>query len=134
MIAPNEDERLIRVAVRDLLDHLQSDDLDTEEGISGLVRMQGRNDAHRNYLDKRAGESGYSSEVALQYAFDWRGCRVVLEGRADGIENTESGLIVEEVKSTLQTSGSMARMRVKARHALQCSIYCLMLAESGETV
>ena len=85
-----------RISVRNLVEFiLRSGSIDS--GITGRNRLEEGARVHRK-LQKA---EGYQAEVFLSITETHSGVEFTVEGRADGIIITESGVTVDEIKSTL---------------------------------
>ena len=86
-----------RISVRNLVEFiLRSGSIDS--GFTGRNRLEEGNRVHRK-LQKA--EEGYKAEVHLSITQFHAGIDFTVEGRADGIIITESGVTIDEIKSTL---------------------------------
>lgn len=130
MIAVNESQHVIRLAVRDLLGPSRGRDSD-EPTFGGPGRAQLGQDIHSQYLERRVQDSRYRKEVPVQMTLPWRGYKVEIEGRVDGLLEGPDGVVVEEVKSTLHSGTMVRKFRGIKRHAEQCGFYCLLLHHAG---
>jgi len=85
-----------RISVRNLVEFiLRSGSIDS--GFTGRNRLEEGNRVHRK-LQKA---EGYQAEVHLSITQSNSGIEFTVEGRADGIIVTESGVTIDEIKSTL---------------------------------
>lgn len=96
-IQENEPLRFKR-SVRAVVEFIyRSGDITQGGGVlSDRNAMQAGSKIHRK-LQKRH-RAGYRAEVALAQEFSLDGCILTIEGRADGIEVSEDGVIIEEIK------------------------------------
>jgi DNA excision repair protein ERCC-2 len=133
MIAVNEEDDVIRLSVGDLLGPSRGSDEELA-WFTGLHRARMGQDLHSVYLERRSESPGFSKEVRVAHTLNWNGYKVSIEGRVDGIQQSDRGLIVEEVKSTLHSGAMLRRMRPNGRHLDQCLFYCLLLHWKGELV
>ncbi len=101
------EKRRVRISVRTLVEFMgRNGDL---TGGSGGWRdkeaMQKGSRIHRK-IQKRMG-SGYQAEVPLKYEVEKEHYILILEGRADGIQTDEEGILVDEIKGVYQDVGEM---------------------------
>ncbi|MDO4490225.1 MAG: ATP-dependent DNA helicase [Lachnospiraceae bacterium] len=92
------EKREIRISVRTLVEFLlRSGDL---KGGSSTWRdkeaMQKGSRIHRK-IQKKMG-SGYRAEVSLKHRMEREEYVLVLEGRADGVQTDEEGILIDEIK------------------------------------
>lgn len=91
------ENREVNISVRNLVEFvLRSGDLDTR--FMGSSRALDGTKAHQK-LQKSKGEE-YEKEVALKHSFEYKGFLFNIEGRADGIISEETGITIDEIKST----------------------------------
>lgn len=119
----------VSISVRKLIEFiLRSGDIDNRAGFSGpdADTMQEGIRIHR-MIQKRAG-SDYSAEVPLSFLFTdpVQECEILVEGRADGIIRNETGVTVDEIKSTY--ADVMAFKEPKLLHVAQAKFYAYMMA------
>ncbi|MEA4902784.1 ATP-dependent DNA helicase [Desulfitobacterium sp.] len=87
----------MRISVRELVEFvLKSGDL--QAGANGPSRTVEGIKAHQ-FIQKAYGEE-YQPEVRLSYTYDQNGMKLEIHGRADGIIQKESGVCIDEIKST----------------------------------
>ena len=85
-----------RVSVRDLVEFiLRTGSIDS--GFTGRNRLEEGARIHRK-LQKA---EGYQAEVFLSVSETHGGVEFIVEGRADGVIVTESGAVIDEIKTTL---------------------------------
>ena len=89
--------------------------------------------AHREIQADRG--DGYRAEVSLEQRVEGTHCVVVVGGRADGVETTADGIILEEIKST-KIPLNRLREDDRPEHWAQARLYGAMLVdvESIETL
>lgn len=92
-----QEQPIIRISVRNLVEFiLRSGDIDNR--IAGMDKdamlMGGK--IHRK-IQRQMG-AGYHAEVSLKHEILCRGFTLSVEGRADGIMETEGGIVVDEIK------------------------------------
>ncbi|MBP5624492.1 MAG: PD-(D/E)XK nuclease family protein, partial [Lachnospiraceae bacterium] len=76
-------------------------------------------------IQKRMG-ADYSAEVPLAFLYEGDGIDITVEGRADGIIVNESGVTVDEIKSTY--ADVMKFREAKPLHLAQAKFYAYMYA------
>lgn len=115
----------IRVSVRELVDALgRSGDLNLEfPGTSRAIEGIG---AHR--LIQTAREGDYAREVSISYELESDHFLIEISGRIDGILRADTGLVVEEIKSTRRDLADTAMGR-NPLHWAQLKIYAFILAQ-----
>src|SRR5659263_699881 len=85
------------ISVRALVEFvLRSGDIDMR--FTGSQRMLDGTKAHKRI--QKASPEEYKPEVTLTYTFEYRGFEIKLDGRADGVIYSSSGIVVDEIKST----------------------------------
>ncbi len=88
----------IKLSVRNLVEFmLRSGNIDSQF-ISNASALEGTR-AHQK-VQKDNQDKGYSPEVSLKYSLEYEGFSFRIEGRADGIIAKDTGIIVDEIKST----------------------------------
>lgn len=113
----------VRVSVRELVEFLlRAGDLDrvSVRGASNVDAMQEGARIHR-MLQGRQG-ADYLAEVPLSATFDLERARLVIEGRADGID----GDVIEEFKSTAESLADLKE--AKPVHLAQAKCYAAIYA------
>ena len=106
---------------------LRSGDIDA--AYMGMKRMQEGVAAHKYVQAKRKKEavsSGflYESEVTLKYSFEYKDFLYNLDGRADGILTTDTGVLIEEMKSTYRPLNEITEP--SETHLAQVKCYAFM--------
>lgn len=97
----NVEQPVIRISVRSLVEFvLRSGDIDNRVAASDKDAMQLGSKIHRK-IQRRMG-ADYHAEVPLKYEIPCRGYTMLLEGRADGIIETEKGIVIDEIKGVLK--------------------------------
>lgn len=96
-----EAENTVRISVRNLVEFvLRSGDIDTRvSSAAGREAMLEGARIHRR-IQKSMG-SGYQAEVPLRETYEYPDFTLVLEGRADGIEQGPDGVVIDEIKTVL---------------------------------
>ena len=91
-------EKTIRISVRHLVEFvLRSGDIDTRFAGAAKDAMLEGSRLHRR-IQKSMGEN-YRAEVALRQSFSYPAFTLLLEGRADGIEEDPDGVMIDEIKT-----------------------------------
>ncbi len=126
------EKRRVRISVRTLVEFMErSGDL---RGGSGGWRdkeaMQKGSRIHRK-IQKRMG-AGYQAEVPLKYEIEREHYILILEGRADGIQSDEDGILIDEIKGVYQEVREMEEPVQVHLSQAKCyaAIYCLQHAVS----
>lgn len=89
----------ICISVRSFVEFLLRDgDIDNRRTVGGEEAMQEGSRIHR-MIQRRMG-SEYRAEVALRHVIDFGQYEIVMDGRADGIIETEDRVVVDEIKGT----------------------------------
>ncbi len=95
------EQPVVRISVRSLVEFiLRSGDIDNRIAAADKDAMQLGSKIHRK-IQRRMG-ADYRAEVPLRYEIVCQGCRMLLEGRADGIIETEKGVIIDEIKGVFK--------------------------------
>ncbi len=96
----------VRISVRSLVEFiLRSGDIDNRIAAADKDAMLLGGMLHRK-IQRRMG-AGYHAEVSLKYRLPCKGFDILLEGRADGIIETKSGIVVDEIKGTAKDLDSL---------------------------
>lgn len=113
----------IRISVRQLVEFiLRSGDIDNRHHTSPESAMQEGSRIHR-MIQKRMGPE-YQAEVSLKYTHPTPNYTLVLEGRADGVIDNKTSLIIDEIKGTYR---DLFRMRgPNPVHLAQAKCYAYM--------
>lgn len=92
---------VIRISVRSLVEFiLRSGDIDNRIAGADKDAMQLGSRIHRK-IQRRMG-ADYHAEVPLKYEILCRGYSILLEGRADGIIETQEGIVIDEIKGVFK--------------------------------
>lgn len=92
---------LIRISVRNLVEFiLRSGDIDNRIASLDKDAMQMGGKIHRK-IQRQMG-ADYRAEVSLKYEIVCKGFLLSVEGRADGIIDTPSGVVIDEIKGVLK--------------------------------
>lgn len=96
------EEKIIRISVRNLVEFiLREGDIDNRKGgIPDKDAMQLGSRIHRK-IQRQMG-SDYHAEVPLKITIPCEGFSIQIEGRADGIQKTEDGVLIDEIKGVLR--------------------------------
>lgn len=96
------EEKIIRISVRNLVEFiLREGDIDNRKGgIPDKEAMQLGGRIHRK-IQRQMG-SDYHAEVPLKITIPCDGFSIQIEGRADGIQRTENGVLIDEIKGVLR--------------------------------
>lgn len=115
----------VRVSVRNLVEFiLRGGDIDNRHQTSPENAMQEGSRIHR-MIQKRMGAE-YQSEVFLRYTHLTEQYTLVVEGRADGVIDTENEITIDEIKGTYR---DLTRMREPVFvHVAQAKCYAYMYA------
>lgn len=116
----------IKISVRNLVEFiLRSGDIDNR-GAGGMQMeaMQRGSRIHKK-LQKKAGPL-YHAEVPLKMEFTEEDYTVVLEGRADGIFESENGIVIDEIKGVFLDVSKMTEPSVV--HLAQAKCYAFIYA------
>ena len=90
----------IHISVRNLVEFImRSGDIDSRHTAKASEQaMQEGSRIHR-MLQRRAG-SAYEAEVPMRYRFVTDDYTIIIEGRADGVITTSTGIVIDEIKGT----------------------------------
>jgi DNA excision repair protein ERCC-2 len=117
-------EKKINISVRALVEFvLRSGDIDMR--FTGSQRMLDGTKAHKRI--QKASPEEYKPEVTLTYTFEYRGFEIKLDGRADGVIYSSSGIVVDEIKSTTYPLENIEDNH-NPLHWAQAKCYAFMLA------
>lgn len=96
------EEKIIRISVRNLVEFiLREGDIDNRKvGLPDKEAMQLGGRIHRK-IQRQMG-SDYHAEVPLNITVPCEGFVIQIEGRADGIQKTADGVVVDEIKGVLR--------------------------------
>ena len=91
------EQPMLRISVRNLVEFLlRSGDIDNRIAKADKDAMQMGGRIHRK-IQKQMG-TGYHAEVGLKFEAICKGFVLQIEGRADGIMDTPSGVVIDEIK------------------------------------
>ncbi len=90
----------IHISVRNLVEFImRSGDIDNRRtGKTSEKAMQEGSRIHR-MIQRRAG-SAYEAEVPMKYCYETEAYTITIEGRADGVITTSTGVVIDEIKGT----------------------------------
>ena len=96
------EEKIIRISVRNLVEFiLREGDIDNRKArLPDKEAMQLGGRIHRK-IQRQMG-SDYYAEVPLKITVPCEGFAIQIEGRADGIQKTADGVVVDEIKGVLR--------------------------------
>ena len=96
------EEKISRISVRNLVEFiLREGDIDNRKaGLPDKEAMQLGGRIHRK-IQRQMG-SDYYAEVPLKITVPCEGSAIQIEGRADGIQKTADGVVVDEIKGVLR--------------------------------
>lgn len=95
------EQPVIRISVRNLVEFiLRGGDIDNRIAEADKDAMQMGSRIHRK-IQRRMG-ADYHAEVPLRYEIPCKGFTLLLEGRADGIIDTEKGVVIDEIKGVFK--------------------------------
>lgn len=119
----------IKLSVRNLVEFmLRCGNIDSQF-ISNASALEGTR-AHQK-VQKDNQDKGYTPEVSLKYSFTYEGFNFRLEGRADGIIASATGIIVDEIKSTNRPLESIDE-DYSETHWAQAKCYAFIYAVQNE--
>lgn len=97
---------MIKISVRALVEFiLQSGDLDTRSASADREAMQMGARLHRK-IQRQMG-SLYTPEVSLKYQVPYEEFTLQVEGRADGVIDTDKGVVIDEIKGVFRDLDEM---------------------------
>ena len=103
-IMKSMEEQVIRISVRALVEFiLQSGDIDNRIASADKDAMQMGARMHRK-IQRQMGSS-YHPEVTMKIQIPFEGFTLQIEGRADGVMETDEGTVIDEIKGVFKESG-----------------------------
>lgn len=95
------EEKVVKISVRNLVEFLlREGNIDNRiAGLADKEAMQLGSKIHRK-IQRQMG-SNYRAEVPLKETIPFDGFSVVIEGRADGIQETNGTVLIDEIKGTM---------------------------------
>lgn len=120
----------VSVSVRKLVEFLlRSGDIDnTAGGKSSEEAMQAGSRIHKK-LQKAAGAE-YEAEVRMSVTVPFEKFDLVIDGRADGVIKTKSGIVIDEIKGTYRNLDSISGP--DKVHLSQAMCYAYIVLTKGE--
>ncbi len=116
-------QQVLKIAVKDLLELLyHPKDLGT--GFYPATRAQEGTMGHHLLTSQRP--PGYQKEVPLEYTYDTPDYLLIVQGRMDGIIETSTEIIVEEIKTTYSNLSDLTPDRYPS-HKAQLQLYVYFL-------
>jgi len=129
----NSDKPIIKISVRNLVEFiLRSGDIDS--GFCGLNRAAEGTRIHRNLQKSRKGN--YKSEISVRQNIDFGDdFTLVIEGRIDGVLETDGQFCIEEIKSVTDPVNSIEENQNPLHWAqLTCYAYIFSAKENLSSV
>ncbi len=125
---------IIKISVRNLVEFiLRAGDIDNRRGTGSKVEpMQAGSRLHRK-LQKRMGAS-YHAEVSLSIELKQDDFLLRIEGRADGIIEDQSGVVVDEIKGMYKNVLKMKEPVLVHLAQAKCYAYMYALKNRLETI
>lgn len=118
-----------KISVRNLIEFiLRSGDIDNRIGGGSDQAVVEGTRIHR-MIQKRAG-ADYKPEVSLSYVYIEDDVTITVEGRADGVIENETGVTIDEIKSTY--ADVMKFKEAKELHLAQAKFYAFIKATMDE--
>lgn len=122
------EEQVIRISVRSLVEFiLQSGDIDNRVASADKDAMQMGARMHRK-IQRQMG-SDYRSEVTLKMQVPFEGFVLQVEGRADGIMETDEGTVIDEIKGIFKNLDTMEEP--VPVHLAQAKCYAFIYGEQN---
>lgn len=92
------DKEVIRISVRNLVEFiLKSGDLDTRKGAFADREAMAKGSRIHRKIQRQMGVS-YQAEVSMSHTTEFDEFVILVEGRADGVLQTEEGVVIDEIK------------------------------------
>ena len=122
------EEQVIRISVRALVEFiLQSGDIDTRIASADKDAMQMGARMHRK-IQRQMGSS-YHPEVTMKIQVPFEGFTLQIEGRADGVMETDEGTVIDEIKGVFKNLDTM-KEPVQV-HLAQAKCYAFIYGEQN---
>ena len=122
------EKQLIKISVRALVEFiLQSGDLDNRTASADKEAMQMGARLHRK-IQRQMG-SLYTSEVSMKCQVPYEKFILQVEGRADGVMDTEEGLVIDEIKGVFKDVNTMEEP--VPVHLAQAKCYAFIYGEQN---
>lgn len=120
------EKQLIKISVRALVEFiLQSGDLDNRTASADREAMQMGARLHRK-IQRQMG-SRYTPEVTLKYQAEYGKFILQVEGRADGVMDTDDGVVIDEIKGVFRDLEAMEEPALV--HLAQAKCYAFMYGQ-----
>ena len=95
----------VKISVRELVEFiLRSGDIDNRRGGWADKESLAKGTRIHKKIQRQMG-AAYQGEVPLNYRFCYEDLDILVEGRADGIEEKEDHVMVDEIKGAHRDSG-----------------------------
>lgn len=122
------EEQVIRISVRALVEFiLQSGDIDNRIASADKDAMQMGARMHRK-IQRQMGSS-YHPEVTMKIQIPFEGFTLQIEGRADGVMETDEGTVIDEIKGVFKNLDTM-KEPVQV-HLAQAKCYAFIYGEQN---
>lgn len=122
------EEQVIRISVRALVEFiLQSGDIDNRIASADKDAMQMGARMHRK-IQRQMGSS-YHPEVTMKIQVPFEGFTLQIEGRADGVMETDEGTVIDEIKGVFKNLDTM-KEPVQV-HLAQAKCYAFIYGEQN---
>jgi DNA excision repair protein ERCC-2 len=122
----------VKVSVRELLS-LEFHPQDLGGMTDTASRLQEGIAGHQLIRTRRAED--YRAEVSLKFNFQWDDYLLIVRGRIDGLMETDSTMVAEEIKTTYAPLAAMELASYQAHEAqLKLYLYFLMTENPGKQV
>ena len=97
----------VKISVRDIVEFiLRSGDIDNRRGGWADKESLAKGTRIHKKIQRQMG-AAYQAEVPLSYRFCYEDLDILVEGRADGIEEKEDHVMVDEIKGVHRDLGKM---------------------------
>jgi DNA excision repair protein ERCC-2 len=118
-------QQVLKTGVKDLLELLfHPKDL----GTSFFPATRGQEGTLGHHLLTSQRPTGYQKEVPIEYIYEWQDYRLIVLGRIDGLIESPTEIIVEEIKTTYTNLDDLTVDRYPAHQAqLQLYLYFVMV-------
>jgi Rad3-related DNA helicase len=118
-------KNVIKTGVKDLLDLLYHP---KDLGTSFFPATRGQEGTLGHHLVTSQRPADYHKEVSLEHIYDWQDYRLIVQGRVDGLIESETEIIVEEIKTTYTSLAELTMDRYPTHQAqLRLYLYFLMV-------
>lgn len=115
----------ISISVRHLVEFvLRSGDIDRRHSSSSTEAMQMGSMIHRKLQEEQSG-GDYRAEVPLKYTYETDEYELIIEGRADGVIDSDGQIIVDEIKSVYGDVKNLGEP--KEVHLAQAKVYAAII-------